>query len=812
MKKSTLYFTFIFCLLLGFSVPVAAQISQGGTPPSFQYSVTNRFQHRTLQAPDMEIIHNEDMLNQAAGEPGPRRMGVSVYVNKGIENSGTWTKLPNGGKIWRLELQAKGALALGVYYDDFFIPNGGKLFLYNDNRNQVIGAFTANNNPQEHLFSTQFVQGDKVVLEYYQPQTVTQTARIHISELAYAYRDIDFMIRKDRSAWACMIDVACSEGDNWQNQIKGVARISIKIGGNYYWCSGTLINNTNNDRTPYFLTASHCGGNASASDLNQWIFYFNYQASTCNGSASGYNSTTGCQMKAHDPSHADAGSDFYLVEFNNAIPNIFNVFYNGWNRTDSNADAGNGVGIHHPAGDIKKISTYDTPITSSTFWNGLPTHWRLTWAYTANGRSIMQPGSSGSPVFDSNGLIMGDLTGGYTSNSCSNPSPAFYGKIWYSWDQNGNTPSTRLKDWLDSGNTGIEKLPGISWQVIPPVADFSADTTTVTQGDTVFFTDLSQPGILTWDWSFQNGNPDSANIQNPYSVYADTGTYDVSLTVTNADGSDTEIKTSYIHVLPMALPVADFDADKTVIAPGDKVHFTDLSSGNPYAWSWQFDGGSPTSSTLQNPIVRYSTVGIYPVKLVVYNLGGADSLIRNDYITVTNDLPVADFEASSTSIMEGDSVNFTDLSTGTPTTWYWSFPGATPDTSNEQNPQNIVYAQGGNYTVSLTVANGVGENTVTKEDYMHVDYVGIHEKENPKEFQIYPNPGHGIFTLTLNKTSKYPLFTEVLNSKGEAIFHAEYKKNNRHITINLSNQKAGVYFVILKQGKKESKQKLTLIK
>ncbi len=812
MKKVFPLIVLTFCFITGFTLVSNAQISQGGTPPSFEYSVTDNFDHQILQAPDMEKIRNEDMLEEAAGGPGPRRMGVSVIVNKGMDNAGTWTKLPDGGKIWRLELEAPGALALGVYYDNFYIPEGGKLFLYNDNKNQVIGAYTSVNNPKENLFSTQFVQGDKVILEYYQPQSVTEKAHIHVSELAYAYRDIDFMIKGDRDAWWCMIDVACEEGDGWENQIKGIARISIKIGYNYYWCSGSLINNTDNDRTPYFLTASHCGEGASASDLNQWIFYFNYQATTCNGTASGYNSMSGCQFKANDPSHADAGSDFYLVEFNNNIPDFYDVFYNGWNRTNSNEDAGNGVGIHHPAGDIKKISTYTTPLTSSTFWNGLPSHWRLTWAQTVNGRSIMQGGSSGSPVFDSNGLIMGDLTGGYASNSCTNPSPAYYGKMWYSWDQNGNTPSTRLKDWLDPGNTGREKLPGISWQIIPPTADFTADTTEVMQSDTVWFTDQSEPGILSWDWEFTGGDPDSSDQQNPYSVYYDTGYFDVSLTVTNADGTDTETKTSYIHVIPMAPPTPDFEADNTVIAPGDKVHFTDLSTGDPTSWYWEFEGASPSTSTLQNPLVRYSSLGTFKVKLVATNWGGSDSLIRENYITVTNELPEADFQADNTNIMMGDSVNFTDMSTGsTPTQWYWSFQGAVPDTSNEQNPQNIVYPQAGLYTVTLKVENGVGESTVTKENYIHVDWVGI-KNSVENHFNILPNPNNGLFTVIFDKKIENSLTVKVFDNNATEVFNEKFDNIDDRITIDLRNKPTGVYLLRIENGDVKYSGKITIVK
>jgi len=229
----------------------------------------------------------------------------------------------------------------------------------------------------------------------------------------------------------------------------------IKIGSSYYWCSGSLINNTNNDGTPYFLSAAHCGEGASTSDMNQWVFYFNYEASGCSNppSSPSYNTIVGATFRANDPTSGNSGSDFLLVELNNNVPLYYNPVYNGWNR--SNSSSPSGVSIHHPAGDIKKISTYSSPTQSSTAWNGLPSHWRLTWAYTTNGRSIMEGGSSGSPLFDNNGRIIGDLTGGYTYNSCNTPSPAFYGKVYYSWDQNGTASNRRLKPWLDPGSTGV---------------------------------------------------------------------------------------------------------------------------------------------------------------------------------------------------------------------------------------------------------------------------------------------------------------------------------------------------------------------
>lgn len=812
MKKFTFFFVSLIIIVSGNLFEGYAQISNGGTPYSTMFQLDNHYQHLNFIPPNMKRITEEDLINEAANPNKPRRMGVSVIINKTLLNSGTWTIIPDVGKIWRMQISVNGALALGVYFDDFYIPEGGELFLYNHNKTQTIGAFTSNNNPDSRLFSIQLIEGDEVTIEYFQPANVTQNATISISEVAYAYRDIEFMNDQSRDAWWCMINVACEEGDNWENQIKGVARLLLKVGSNYGWCSGSLINNTDNDRTPYFLSAAHCGEGSNANDRNQWIFYFNFEASTCNGTGSGYNSTTGCQLRAHDPSFSLDGSDFYLVEFNNSIPNSYDVFFNGWNRTNSNEDAGNGVGIHHPAGDIKKISTYDTPIVSSTFWNGLPSHWKIIWAQTVNGKSNIQGGSSGSPIFDMNGLIMGDLTGMYASNSCTNPSPAFYGKVWYSWDHNGNTAATRLKDWLDPSETGMEKLPGISWQIIPPVADYIADATEITQGDTVFYTDLSEPGIYEWDWTFESGNPEISAEENPWVVYSDTGFFDVSLTVTNADGTDTEIKTDYIQVNPMAIPEADFEADDTHILPGASVHFTDLSTGDPFLWEWTFEEGSPGTSTQQNPTIRFNNEGVFTVTLIVTNLGGSDTLVKEDYIIVGGTAPVADFTADKTHIMQDETVNFSDLSTGDPIEWAWEFEGGTPGTSTEQNPENILYATGGTFNVSLNVTNAVGSDLKIIEDYILVDWVGIEDFEGSDDFRIYPNPGTGIFIIQFASTDNKEVKIDVSDIEGNIISKKKFIRDKNTFVLDLQSQPNGLYFISIINGDNHVIKKLSIIR
>jgi lysyl endopeptidase len=801
MKKTVLLkLSTVLVLVIFWHSAAWSQISYGGVPPSFEHpSVSIMAAEVELNAPDMDAIEFEDRLASDSESSDPLRMGVSVRAGLNMTNSGLWTQLDDGSKVWRLKMHVPGALALGVYYDRFYLPEGSRLFLYNESRNQLLGAYTFMNNPESGLFANEFVQGDVVYLEYHQESTVTEQAVIQISEIAYAYRHIAFVERETdgvRSLW-CMINVACEEGDDWDDQIRSVARISVKIGFNFYWCSGALINNTNNDRTPYFLTASHCGGSASASDLNQWIFYFNFQAPTCQGTSSGSNTITGCQLKARDNSQGDNGSDFLLVQFNSSVPNFYNVYFSGWNRTNVTVDMGNGVSIHHPAGDIKKISTYIVPLVSSTAWNGLQSHWRVNWANTTNGRSIVEGGSSGSPIFDSNGLIVGDLTGGYTYNSCENPSPAFYGKIWYSWDQNGSTPATRLRDWLDPDNTGIEKLPGVNWQNTPPVANFEAAETTVEQGEGAYFSDLSEPGILSWEWTFTGGQPETSADENPGPIiYTQTGSYTVSLTVTNADGTDTETKVNYITVSPAAPPVADFEASQTNISQGGQVDFMDLSEGNPFEWYWEFEGGTPAVSNEQNPAVTYQDAGTFNVSLRVVGYGGEDTKIVEDYINVSPvTLPVADFTADQTQIMQGSTVNFTDLSSGTPNYWYWEFEGATPSFSEAQNPQGILYPDGGAFNVSLTVVNNYGIHTKTIEDFIIVNWVGLNE-QNESGLSLYPNPTKGVVYVRNFGHFNSEVIINVINSTGFQVYQERVNLTGEH-AIDLTALENGMYLIVV---------------
>ncbi len=823
MKKLSFALFYVLAVTAAVLTPLisSAQISEGGVPPSFNASLrlAGIVDTRLLDVPDMQIIEAEDLANAQSPFPGPERMGVSVPVGIGMDQAGTWDQLEDGTRIWRLTLNSPGAVALGVYYDRFFLPEGGRLFLYNAAKTQVIGAYTASNNHESGLFATEFIQGDQVTLEYVQPADVTGQADIRISELAYAYRFIEFTDEglTRGGSWPCMINFSCPEGIGWEDQSRGIARMSIKIGWNYYWCSGSLINNTSNNRVPYFLSAEHCGEGATAGDLTQWIFYFNYQSSLCSvnyGSSS--NSMTGCTLKSKDPLASYDGADFLLVQLNQTPPVNYNVYYNGWNRT--NTPGTSGVCIHHPSGDIKKISTYLNPMISSTWWNGTPSHWRVVWSPTVTGLSIMQGGSSGSPIFDQDKLIMGDLSGGYQSNSCTDPSPAWYGKVWYAWDQNGATPATRLKDWLDPTNTGVLKQQGISSQILPPEVDFTSDTNHILQGGAVNFQDLTTGNPATsWSWSFPGGLPNASSAQNPTVYYNDYGTFDVTLTVTNPDGTDTETKVGFVTVDQVFAPDADFQASVLEITEGDMVDFTDLSANNPIAWNWAFEGGEPATSNDQNPdSIVYAAPGVYDVSLTAVNNGGSDTELKEDYIVVNAGLPpAADFSADVTEIIAGDTVNFFDLSSGNPTQWLWTFTGAETTTSSAQNPTGIKYNTPGSYNVQLRARNSFGTNIMLKENYIVVGNVSIKDKALEETISVYPNPTKGSFMIRLGSGEagkRGSMVIEVLNSSGLVVYSSEPETADALYSVDLSDQPDGLYIVRVMAGERMAQKKISLLR
>ncbi|GAB4312657.1 MAG: T9SS type A sorting domain-containing protein [Bacteroidales bacterium] len=449
-------------------LPAIAQIQYGGKP-DFGALNAKVVPEIVIPSPDLEELLLEDSINEA--EKVPPRFGVWIPAEIDPLEQGRWVDDENGTSIWMVRLKAEGALAISPAFRNFYMMPGDSLFIVWGEKNRFIGAYTSGNNTSSGLFGTELIPSDDIILQLKRQKSSNAAPPFQVSELLYAYRMVPEALRAPGSSDWCEVNINCSpEGDDWQNQKRGVARIQVKVGGSAYWCTGSLVNNVRQDKTPYLLTADHCayqlGHYASDDDLALWTFYFNYEALQCEGTlpAPGHHTMVGAEKIAQGGNRGSTGSDFYLVRLLFSFPEGYPVYYNGWDA--QGVSSGHGVTIHHPDGDIKKVSTYIEPlVTTSWQGSGLPSHWEVTWSETENGWGVTEGGSSGSPVFNEQGLITGTLTGGLAAcdnfGSTGPDKPDYYGKFSWHWDQNGTADTAQLKPWLDPDNTGIKQLSGL---------------------------------------------------------------------------------------------------------------------------------------------------------------------------------------------------------------------------------------------------------------------------------------------------------------------------------------------------------------
>ncbi len=431
---------------------VHCQISNKDKPRYFNGSEKN-IKSRNLKCKEIVFdtlslreLNKEDSLDKSKGIPP--RFGIPHEVNINMENSGEWFTLENGDKIWRMEIKAKGAKSINLIYDKFWLPDGASYHIYNEQKKHYIGGFNSRNNKgtlqKPGKFGTGLVFGNKVILEYFQPNYAKENGIISISKIVHGYRYINPTEVLFGDGGSCTVNVNCPEGANWQNEKTGVAFILVNGIRN---CSGSLIKNVRGDGVPYFLTANHClvGHDAvNLPDVSDWSFYWNYESLGCaNGSDFTAPSTSGATVIANNSS-----SDFALLRLTESpydLATPVQAYFNGWDRQNP---IGQVTGIHHPAGDIKKISIASSISTSYST--------NLIWCATYS-NSILYGGSSGSPLFNSNKRIIGQAwyAAGYDCTSQTSG----YGKFSSSWNL-GSEPRRRLKDWLDPDNTDVNFLNG----------------------------------------------------------------------------------------------------------------------------------------------------------------------------------------------------------------------------------------------------------------------------------------------------------------------------------------------------------------
>lgn len=372
--------------------------------------------------------------------------------------------LPNKDKVYRYLLKCPNALGVMVMFNNFKLGLGAKLWLYNKQRSHFAGLYTEKDNYHSgQEFLTSHVLGDEVIVEYVEPAKF-RTPNFIITKVYYYFRGLKASQANGfGTAGSCMVNAACPEGSS-----KSVARDAacrIRVTGPSFsgFCTGTLVNNTSEDKTPYILTANHCSAKSTLSDLVNWEFDFLYQSSTCANPANEPAATTykGCTAPAYSGTdNGEFSSDFLLLKLNsNLSTSTYDFTFLGWNRSDSNFS--NNYCFHHPKGDIKKISESNDWTTIGSFGGNVPnTHFTLQWSNTSSGHSVTDEGSSGSALVNSNNQLIGTLTGG--AALCNNLNGLdFYGRLFMHWDKFGVASDRRLKPWLDPINSGTVSLKSV---------------------------------------------------------------------------------------------------------------------------------------------------------------------------------------------------------------------------------------------------------------------------------------------------------------------------------------------------------------
>ncbi|MCS6935389.1 MAG: PKD domain-containing protein [Chitinophagales bacterium] len=334
---------------------------------------------------------------------------------------------------------------------------------------------------------------------------------------------------------------------------------------------------------------------------------------------------------------------------------------------------------------------------------------------------------------------------------------------------------------VEAGIDVFRIVDSSSAAAVPPTPNFTAGATEICAGQQVTFSDLSTNLPMQWQWTFPGGSPGTSNLQNPTVTYNTPGTYSVTLTVSNAAGSNTTTKTAYITVNPV---VANFSQDKLSVCPGNTVIYQNESACNATSLYWIFQGGTPATSTDQAPEVLYTTPGYYDVTLIASNNYGSDTLVQQLAILV--------HAPPSLTTATTPDTNNTGVGTATvyvsggmiPYSFMWS---STPP----QTTPTAVNLPAGVYNVTVTDGNGC--ESITSANVQNVNIIGIHNMQYAG-ITLSPNPVKDYFQISVPEPMRVILY----NQLGEALWKDAHLLPGYTHTYATADLPSGVYYLHLR--------------
>ncbi len=743
---------FIAIMILNCNI-LFGQISDGGTPYSFsinrQKATTSQDVELSDKIPTFKMpkinktkIDSIKQSNKLLGANYQFAYGFNVNID--IKTSSVVDSL-DIGLLYRLSIKSEKAYSINLIFKKFILPKGAELFIYSTDKEDIKGAFTSVNNKESNRLPTLPVKGEKIIVEYFEPHYTEFEGQLLIGKVNHDFLDVlntENKIEDDfGSSGGCQVDINCLEGDDWQTEKRAVCRI-VKNGDT--WCTGTLLNNSNLDGIPYFLGAFHCldydrNGSISSdeeSSLSDWTFIFNYESPSCNGGdGSTSQSISSATLRA-----ARYQSDFILLELSHKPLSTYNPYYAGWDR-NNNQDAG-GVCIHHPAGDVKKISTFNMAPVSSYCISGYPqNNFYLIdkWIKTTNGHGVTERGSSGSPLFNNNHHVIGQLYGGCPghNSNCSNPSNDYsnYGKIFSSWNLGSNSGS-RLEDWLDPINNNPMVFDGAN-VCSQPTAEHHNITHTIKSGEVEIYRATK---TITATNTIKSGA---------------TVTYEAGERITlkppfvAESGSNFTARIKNLNCLPGCYPVL-IDLLPNVFTPN----------------------GDGINDQLCYPV---SNATSYEFK--AFNRWGSEVYSSSGNVT-GNMACVWDGTGSCSGCWYAVIITF----------------------RNECHEKSEAYGVTvyGSKNKSTKQLKSTSSDTIKAKNDLLLNIIPEHDT-NDFDFKVYPNPTTGNFTLEVQAKETFPYSLEIINTVGDLIYKIK-KLNVDKINVNKIGFSSGIYYIRLNNG------------
>ncbi len=480
-KISFLHSLWLFALVFT-ALPLMAQVHTRRMPSGAALSGYGLLAtHQNAPVLTLDPVDTAPLLaqdEQQAKQGYPYRFGVSRAVSIDVMQTASQT-ISGSNRVLQYRINAPGAQSLNLIFSQLRLAEGAKLYLYNPGKTIIIGPIEARHNLATGDYWTDLLEDSQLIIELHEPLTAPAPSQLALSSVIYGYRKTG---KAFGNAGTCHPNMACYP--DYQPQGDGV--VLILLDNATRLCSGSVVNNTRQSFRSYILSAFHCvdlsspfgmldGGEIA--QAQNWLIRFQYQSPTCTPSQEDNDVITlnGSTFRA-----GYANSDFALLELNQQLPDETNATFLGWNRDETTT--GNNAAIHHPYGDVKKISftNADTQVSGYDVFGttGATDHLISFWGNLG----ATDPGSSGSPLLDGNRRVVGQLHGG--PSYCGATGDAlrdYYGRFFTSWT-GGNAPDMRLSNWLDPNNTPQLTTDGAKPAVSGPASVAGSGTFSLNSG------------------------------------------------------------------------------------------------------------------------------------------------------------------------------------------------------------------------------------------------------------------------------------------------------------------------------------------